>query len=63
MANTQLTPIQQDYKQHIANTIELRESALGRITQIRKEVTKLHAEETKLEDMVKDLESIKITRS
>lgn len=63
MANTQLTPIQLDYKQHITNTVELRESALGRITQIRKEVTILHQEEAKLEDIVKDLESIKITRS
>jgi|TARA_R110002167_G_scaffold73524_5_gene206134 hypothetical protein len=62
MANTQLTPIQLDYKQHITNTVGLRDSALSRLTQIRKEVTKLHLEESTLEDMIKDLESIKITR-
>ena len=62
MANTQLTPIQLDYKQHIANTTDLRDSALARLTQIRKEVTKLNLEENTLEDMIKDLESIKITR-
>lgn len=62
MANIQLTPIQLDYKQHLANKVDLRESALSRITQIRKEVTALHIEESTLEDMIKDLESIKITR-
>lgn len=55
MANIQLTPIQLDYKQHLANKVGLRDSALNRITQIRKEVTKLHLEESKLESMVEDL--------
>jgi len=63
MANIQLTPIQLDYKQHISNTTDLRDSALSRITQIRKEITKLNMEEGTLEDIIKDLESIKITRS
>ena len=55
MANIQLTPIQLDYKQHLTNKVDLRDSALSRITQIRKEVTKLHLEESKLESMVEDL--------
>ena len=53
--NIQLTPIQQDYNQHLTNQSEIRDSALNRITQIRKEVTALHIEETKLEDIVKEL--------
>ena len=53
--NIQLTPIQQDYNQHLTNQAELRDSSLNRITQIRKEVDKLHLEETKLEEIVQAL--------
>ena len=55
MANVQLTPIQQDYKKLVDTKTQLRDNALGRITQIRKEVTALHIEEAHLEDIVKDL--------
>ena len=50
--NIQLTPIQQDYNQHLTNQSEIRDSALNRITQIRKEIDSLHTEEYKLEEMV-----------
>ena len=50
--NIQLTPIQMDYNQHTTNQSVIRDNALNRITQIRKEVTVLHIEETKLEDIV-----------
>ena len=50
--NIQLTPIQTDYNQHVTNQSVIRDNALNRITQIRKEVTVLHIEETKLEDIV-----------
>ena len=53
--NIQLTAIQQDYNQHLTNQSELRDSSLNRITQIRKEVDKLHVEETKLEEIVEAL--------
>ena len=53
--NIQLTAIQQDYNQHLTNQSELRDSSLNRITQIRKEVDKLHVEETKLEEIVQAL--------
>ena len=53
--NIKLTPIQTDYKKFLANKAHLRESALSRITQIRKELNALHIEESKLEDLVKDL--------
>ena len=43
--NIQLTPIQQDYNQHLTNQSEIRDSALNRITQIRKEIDSLHTEE------------------
>jgi len=55
MANVQLTPIQQDYNKLVSTRAQLRNDALSRITQIRKEVTALHIEETKLEDIVKEL--------
>ena len=53
--NIQLTPIQQDYNQHLINQSELRDSSLNRIAQIRKEIDKLHVEETKLEEIVETL--------
>ena len=53
--NIQLTPIQQDYNQHLTNQAKLRDDSLNRITQIRKEVNALHLEETKLEEIVKAL--------
>ena len=53
--NIQLTPIQQDYNQHLTNQSELRDSSLNRITQIRKEVNTLHLEEIKLEEIVQAL--------
>jgi len=56
-ANIQLTAIQQDYKQHIDNQKDLRDAALNRITQIRKEVNALHQEESKLELIVETLDT------
>jgi len=53
--NIQLTAIQQDYNQHLTNQSKLRDDSLNRITQIRKEVDKLHVEETKLEEIVQAL--------
>ena len=53
--NIQLTPIQQDYKQHLTNQSKLRDDSLNRITQIRKEVNALHLEEVKLEEIVEAL--------
>mgnify|MGYP000362550326 CR=1 FL=1 len=53
--NLKLTPIQQDYKDFLSKKYHLREHALMRITAIRKEVTALHMEETKLEGLVSDL--------
>lgn len=50
--NIQLTGIQQDYKQHLINQTEIRDNALNRITQIRKEMTALNLEEVKLEDIL-----------
>jgi len=53
--NIQLTPIQQDYNQHLTNQSKLRDDSLNRITQIRKEVDALNLEEIKLEEIVKAL--------
>jgi len=53
--NIQLTPIQQDYNQHLTNQSKLRDDSLNRITQIFKEVDALNLEEIKLEEIVKAL--------
>ena len=37
--NIQLTPIQQDYNQHLIKQLELRDSAVKRIIKIREEIT------------------------
>ena len=55
MPNIQLTPIQVDYKDYLETQSKLQHSAESRIMQIRKEVTKLHLEETKLESIVESL--------
>ena len=52
--NFKLTAIQTDYKQHVANREELRDATLSRITQIRKEINVLHAEEGRLE-LIRDV--------
>tara|TARA_B110001450_G_C17256081_1_gene333551 strand:+ start:255 stop:452 length:198 start_codon:yes stop_codon:yes gene_type:complete len=56
-ANIKLTAIQTDYKQHITNQKDLRDAALDRITQIRKEVNALHQEESKLELIAETLDT------
>jgi hypothetical protein len=48
-SNIKLTAIETDYKQHVANQVELKESAVNRLIQIRKEINILHTEEAKLE--------------
>ena len=54
--NIQLTPIQQDYNQHLIKQLELRDSAVKRIIKIREEITILdNEEETKLEEIVETL--------
>lgn len=55
--NIKLTAIQTDYKQHITNQKDLRDAALDRITQIRKEVNALHQEESKLEIIAETLDT------
>ena len=49
--NIQLTPIQQDYNQHLIKQLELRDSAVKRIIKIREEITILDNEEAKLEEL------------
>tara|TARA_R110000823_G_scaffold15024_1_gene49183 strand:- start:425 stop:613 length:189 start_codon:yes stop_codon:yes gene_type:complete len=53
--NIKLTQVQLDYKQHIANKTSIKENAMGRLTQIRKEVSTLHLEEANLEDILYNL--------
>tara|TARA_R110000822_G_scaffold16_25_gene210 strand:- start:1621 stop:1809 length:189 start_codon:yes stop_codon:yes gene_type:complete len=59
--NIQLTPIQQDYNQHLIKQLELRDSAVKRIIKIREEITILDNEEAKLEEIIDTLDETKIS--
>jgi|TARA_R110000782_G_scaffold40681_1_gene93972 dsDNA-specific endonuclease/ATPase MutS2 len=59
--NIQLTPIQQDYNQHLIKQLELRDSAVKRIIKIREEITILDNEEAKLEEIINTLDETKIS--
>ena len=59
--NIQLTPIQQDYNQHLNKQLELRDSAVKRIIKIREEITILDNEEAKLEEIINTLDETKIS--
>ena len=53
--NEKLTLVQSDYKQHLANKQTIRDSALNRLTELRKEMQALNREEEKIELIISEL--------
>lgn len=53
--NEKLTLVQSDYKQHLANKQTIRDSALSRLTELRKEIQALHREEESIELIINEL--------
>ena len=53
--NEKLTLVQSDYKQHLANKQAIRNSALSRLTELRKEIQALHREEESIELIISEL--------
>ena len=53
--NEKLTLVQSDYKQHLANKQGIRNSALSRLTELRKEIQALHREEESIELIINEL--------
>jgi hypothetical protein len=53
--NEKLTLVQSDYKQHLANKQVIRDSALSRLTELRKEIQALHREEESIELIFNEL--------
>jgi hypothetical protein len=53
--NEKLTLVQSDYKQHLANKKQIKDSALSRLTELRKEIQALHREEDSIELIISEL--------
>tara|TARA_R110000796_G_scaffold172135_2_gene289127 strand:+ start:1211 stop:1393 length:183 start_codon:yes stop_codon:yes gene_type:complete len=53
--NEKLTLVQSDYKQHLVNKQVIKERALSRLTELRKEMQALNREEEKVELIISEL--------